>query len=249
MVGGRTGPLDHLGESEVEYLDDPVVAKLDVRGFEVPMDDAALVGRLQRIDELARDVERLLERQPSGGKAVGEGRAGDQLEGQGPDAVHIFESVDGRDVRMVQRREDLRFATEARHPVGIGEKDVGQEFQRDVPAEGRVARLVHLSHPAGSEQARDLVPADALAAPRVCHEPRDTVFEERSHAFFRIEQPQHFTAQVRVIGAGLRYLGGTRRRRQLTDRLEDRASAPLLSIDAVAHGEDIRSGLSRRVTV
>ena len=39
---------------------------------------------------------------------------------------HVFEAVDVRDVRMVQRREGLGFAREPRQPVGIGRKRVGR---------------------------------------------------------------------------------------------------------------------------
>ena len=43
----------------------------------------------------------------------------DQLHHERRDAVGSLEAVDLRDVRMVERREDLRFALEARQTIGI----------------------------------------------------------------------------------------------------------------------------------
>ena len=58
------------------------------------------------------------------------------------------------DVRMVERREDLRFALEAREPIGIVANDVGQDLDRDVAFQLRVARAIHLAHAAGAERRR-----------------------------------------------------------------------------------------------
>jgi hypothetical protein len=38
-------------------------------------------------------------------------------------AIRFFEAVDRRDIRMVERGEDLRFAPEAREPVDIEGED------------------------------------------------------------------------------------------------------------------------------
>ena len=50
---------------------------------------------------------------------------------------------------MIQRGEHLRFALEARQTVGIAANDVGQDLERDVALQLRVARAIHLAHPAG----------------------------------------------------------------------------------------------------
>ena len=56
-------------------------------------------------------------------------------------------------LRMVERREDLRFALEPREPIGIAGEGVGQDLQRDVAIELRVARAIDLPHPAGADRA------------------------------------------------------------------------------------------------
>src|SRR2546428_12535795 len=65
--------------------------------------------------------------------------------------------MDGRDMRMIERGEALRFASEAGDPIGIVKKALGQEFERDVATELRVARLVHLAHAARPDGREDLV--------------------------------------------------------------------------------------------
>ena len=52
-----------------------------------------------------------------------------------------------RDVRMVQGRERLGFAREPRQPIGIACERVGQDLERDVTIEVRVAGPVDLPMP------------------------------------------------------------------------------------------------------
>ena len=78
----------------------------------------------------------------------------DQFHDERAHAAGFFEAVDVRDVRMVQRREGLRFACEPREPIGIARERVGQDFDRDVAIQLRVARAIHLAHAAGAEAQR-----------------------------------------------------------------------------------------------
>ena len=67
------------------------------------------------------------------------------------------------DVRMIQRRERLRFALEAGQAIGISRERVGQDLDRDVAIQLRVARAIHLAHAAGADRRGDLVGAEAGA--------------------------------------------------------------------------------------
>ena len=58
---------------------------------------------------------------------------------------------------MIQRREHLRFALEARKTIGIARKCVRQDFDRDIAPEPRIARAVDVAHPAAADQRDDLV--------------------------------------------------------------------------------------------
>ena len=83
------------------------------------MDDALLVRRFERVGNLPRDWERLVE---------GIGATGDPLRESSPSTSSMTsavalpyssESVDGCDVWVVQRREDFRFALKTREPVAV----------------------------------------------------------------------------------------------------------------------------------
>ena len=58
---------------------------------------------------------------------------------------------------MIERGEHLRLALEAREPIGVGGKDRGQDFQRDVATKPGVAGTVDFAHPAGADRHQDFV--------------------------------------------------------------------------------------------
>ena len=68
----------------------------------------------------------------SSGSAPGASRSAsrslDELEHQRVCAVRLLEAVDGSDVRMIQRGEDLRFASEAREAIGSRANASGSTF-------------------------------------------------------------------------------------------------------------------------
>ena len=64
------------------------------------------------------------------------------------------------DVWMVQRGEKLRFALETRDALRVVDESVGQDLDRDVTTELRVARAVDLAHAARTERADDFIRAE-----------------------------------------------------------------------------------------
>ena len=68
MVGESSGLVPsrhhrpHLRQSEIQHLYRAVGLDLDVAGLQVAMNDAFLVGRLQRVRDLARDSQRFVQR-------------------------------------------------------------------------------------------------------------------------------------------------------------------------------------------
>ena len=66
--------VQRLGQAEVEHLDDAVGRDLHVGRLEIAVDDAALVRRLERLGDLPRDGQRLVERQRPTRDAIGERR-------------------------------------------------------------------------------------------------------------------------------------------------------------------------------
>ena len=72
-------------------------------------------------------------------------------------AVGFVETVNRGDIGMVQRREQLRLALESRDAIRVGHKGVGEDLDRDVATELRVARAIDLAHAAGAEWRDDFI--------------------------------------------------------------------------------------------
>ncbi len=67
--------------------------------------------------------------------------------------------VDRADVRVVEGRDALRLALEARAELRVGREQRRQQLERHVAIEPRVAGAVDLAHPARAERSHDLVGA------------------------------------------------------------------------------------------
>ncbi|MDO8679378.1 MAG: hypothetical protein Q7R30_12555 [Acidobacteriota bacterium] len=72
-----------------------------------------------------RDRQRFVERDRATRDPLGQIVAFDQLHHERADAAIFFETVNLRDVRMVQRREGPGFARETRQPVGVACEQLG----------------------------------------------------------------------------------------------------------------------------
>ena len=157
-----TGTRFHrLGEPEVEHLHGAVGAHLDVGGLQVAVDDAVLVRGLERLGNLTRDRQRVLERQRPLRDAGAQIVTLDEFHDQRGGVPGLLEAVDLRDVRMVERGERPRLALEARQPLGIVDHRGGQRLQRHVATQLGVARPIDLAHAAGAEGGENLVWAEA----------------------------------------------------------------------------------------
>jgi hypothetical protein len=73
-----------------------------------------------RVGDLPRDGDRLRDRQRPPRDHLRQVLALDQLHHQRAATVALLETVDGGDVRVVELRQELRLALEARQPVGVG---------------------------------------------------------------------------------------------------------------------------------
>ena len=137
----------------------PVGRDLDVRRFEIPVNDAALVGGFEGINQLARDRQHVGDRKRSFLNLGRETLPGNELHDQIVEALVFFQTVDRGNVGMVQRREYTRLTLEARHALLVRRKMLGQHFDRDVPPELRVPSSVDFPHPARTERSDDLIEA------------------------------------------------------------------------------------------
>ena len=78
-------------------------------------------------------------------------------------AVRFVDAVDRADVRMVQRRQDLGLAAEARQPFRIVGERIRKDLERHLAAQLGVSRAIHLTHAACAERRDDVVAAEACA--------------------------------------------------------------------------------------
>ena len=112
------------------------------------MNHPRLVRGLQRLGDLLRNRQRLLQRDRPLSDPVGEGRPLDQLQHQRPRALGFLNAVDGGDVRVVEAGEDLRLPLEPGEPVWVSRERIREDLQRDLAVELGVGGLPDLAHAA-----------------------------------------------------------------------------------------------------
>ena len=83
------------------------------------------------------------------------------MDGLGSGGGEFLEAVNLRDVRVIQRGEQLRLALETPQPLRPSSEGVRQDLDCHVPIELAIAGPIHLAHPAGAEQGGDFVGTEA----------------------------------------------------------------------------------------
>jgi hypothetical protein len=130
---------------------------LDVGRFQVTVDDAVLMRRLQRLRDLLRDRQRLIERDRTARNALRQIVPFDQFHHERGAAAALFEAVDARDVGMVQGPQRARLAPEARQSLRIARELGRQCLDGNIAAKPLVVRPIHLAHPASAQQGEDAI--------------------------------------------------------------------------------------------
>ena len=151
------------GQAKVQHLHDAIGPDLDVGRLQVAVDDAGVVRGFERQGDLMRDGQRLVGRDRALRDAVGKRGPFDQFEHERHLAVLLLETVDGRDVRVVERGQDLGFALEPREARRIGRHRRRQDLDRHVAFQLAVARAIDLAHSAFADLRGDFVGAEAGA--------------------------------------------------------------------------------------
>ena len=113
-----------FGQSEIENFHRAVNADLDIRRLQIAMDDPLLVRCFEAVRDLPGDRQRFIEGNRSPGDALRQILANHQLHDERMGPVRVVESVDLRDVGMVERRQHLRFSVEARQSIRVVGEDV-----------------------------------------------------------------------------------------------------------------------------
>lgn len=97
-----------------------------VRRLQIAVNDAVIMGGAERLCDLERNRQRLIDWNGPSGNAIGERGSVDELEDQGASARAFLDAVNRRNVRMIQRRQHLRLALEAREAMGSAANNSGR---------------------------------------------------------------------------------------------------------------------------
>ena len=124
------------------------------------MDDALLVRRLERLCDLLRDRQRVVERNRAARDPLRQIVTLDEFHDERTHPAGFFEAVDVRDVRVVQGCEGLGFAREPSKPVRIVRKRVREDLERDIAIQPGIARAIDLSHAPFADRRGDFVDAE-----------------------------------------------------------------------------------------
>ena len=141
----------------------PSGADLDVRRLQIAVDDVLLVRGVERVGDLLRDRQRLVERDRAARDPRRQVVAVDQFHDQGGEVRCLLEAVDRRDVRMVESREHFGFALKAREAIRIAGHRGRQHLDRHRPLQIAVGGAIDLAHAAGTDLRGDFVDAKAGA--------------------------------------------------------------------------------------
>jgi hypothetical protein len=135
----------------------------DVGRFDVAMDDAGSMSRVQRVRDVDAERQDDLNLQWTPCDPVLQRQSVQKLHGDEGLAVLVVNFVDGADVRMIQCRSSLGFALKAGEGLRIFGYVVGQELEGNKAVELDVLSFVHHTHAAAAEFLDDAVVRDSLA--------------------------------------------------------------------------------------
>ena len=128
------------------------------------MDDALFVSRSQALGYLHPVLEGLAQRKRAMAQPLAQAFAFEQFRDEVRHALVCADVEHDQDVGVVQGAGGPGFLLEAPQAIGIGREAVGQDLDRDLAAEARIARAVDLAHPSGAKRRQDFIRPDDPSA-------------------------------------------------------------------------------------
>jgi hypothetical protein len=150
-------------QTEIENFGAAAGGDEEIRGLDVAMNDAALVGSFERVEDSDADFEELIERNGLAVDAMLERDALEQLHCDVGDAVVFVNVVNRADIGMIQGRGSLRFAPETLERQRILGDVVGQKFQGDETLQFRIFSAKDDAHATAAEFFKDAIVGESAA--------------------------------------------------------------------------------------
>ena len=168
-VAGGGGEV--LGQAEVEQLYQPAAGEENIGRRDVAVDDALGMSGAQRVGDLARDVDDLVDRHRATQQSGLQAGTFEQFHGDEGLRPLVADFQDGADVGVVQRRGQPGFALEPPDRIDV----LGQVFLDDLDRHGTgkasILRLIDHTHPARAERPDEVevgqLASDHMALSRV----------------------------------------------------------------------------------
>lgn len=149
---GAIAGSDQLGQTEIGDLHPAATVEQDVLGLDVAVDDAGVMGVLQRIAQLRYHRQGLARTQPAGAQHLAQRRAFDQLHHQIAPFAGPADIVDRHQIGMIEPGQGQGLAFEPSGERRIAAQLGGQDFQGHRPVEPFLPRAIHRTHAALSDQ-------------------------------------------------------------------------------------------------
>ena len=143
--------LGQLRQPKVKNLHLPIRSQKNIRRFDVAVHDALGMGGGQRVRHLHRDVQQVVKVQSLTMDSLLQALAFELFHDDEGVPVVVLNVVDGADVGMVELRCGARLSHKSFQRARIRGQVLGDEFQRDMPAQAEILRLVNNSHSAAAQ--------------------------------------------------------------------------------------------------
>ena len=145
----------------------PPVGNKNIGRLDVAMHDAPAVSSVKSVRYLHPQVEQFVNVQWLSANPVLQRLTFEHLHGDEGSSILLANIVDGANVRMVQGRSGLGFASKPFEGLSILSEVSGKKLQSDKASETGVFRLVHHTHSAAAQFLQDVIVGDALANERI----------------------------------------------------------------------------------
>src|SRR5260370_17584299 len=146
-----------LCQTEIENFRVAARRYENIRGFNVAVDDALSVCRIERVGDFHGEFEKFVDGNRPPGDSFTQCLPCQQFHYDEGLPIVLADVVDGAYVRMIQRRSGASFRLEAAKALAIGAVKSGENVDGTGPVETSGARTIYLAHAARAQRRLDLI--------------------------------------------------------------------------------------------